>query len=123
MLSCSSRRSKYIYGQLVLFLSLRYSVSVSGLAVCDPLVGVTAAATGAVCATPLPLISYRQNWSAEFPPSTEASEGVISLALPDAASVRLRQLSLAEPGWCEELELLLDKHLSRAYMGICHLSS
>lgn len=74
MLSCSSRRSKCIYGKLVLFLSLGCGVSVCGLAVCDPLVGVTISAVGAVCATPLSLISCRQNWLAQFPPSIEAGE-------------------------------------------------
>lgn len=48
---------------------------------------------------------------------------VSSLALPGAASVPSRRLSLAGLGWCDELELLLGKHHSRACMVICYLSS
>ena len=57
--------------------SCAQGVSVSGLAVCDPLVGVVASARGWSVQIPLlnQLYSYRQKWSAEFPPSVEVGEG------------------------------------------------
>lgn len=76
MLSCLSRRSKCIPGKVVCFLSLGCGVSVSGLAVCDSLVGVTASAEKQFVQPLSPqLVIDRQGWSAEFPPPIEAGEG------------------------------------------------